>query len=466
MKEVMVLNKINIVDVIKSTIHYNYTIICADGKIIEMGESSNIDIPEDAKVLDLEGKYVIPGLIDAHVHLSLPGVDDYSGTNFKSTYKKYKRHAYLTIQSGVTTVREMPGDAYGMLKFRKKINKGKIIGPRILVSSPALAAPFGYFSLKRFINAPDIIVKIIRVFLGIKGVSVDVENENEVSLRIEKFKKDGFDFIKTTTTGKEEDALRTKEASSVGNMQAETLRAIAIKAHEKGMRVAAHNICLPDGFKKAVEAGVDSIEHTPLGLVEYETFLNMREKEIFWVPTTFAFLNWRQLVEKPALYDEEQFKSAVYEPYHSHGKKALTFIHQQLEEGSANPLWKYFYEEMQNYIDCYLPQNIKNAINNKVKIVAGTDAGAGGAGYVPHGFLYKELETLNLNGMNTYDVLRAATINAAHLLDLAHQIGSIERNKLADMVVLCANPIENLSSIRDIVYVIKEGKIVYHTSHS
>lgn len=183
-------------------VHENSTIICRGGKISEIGPSSSLSIPENAMILELPGRYIIPGLIDAHVHLAHPGVDDYGRVSTETMTKRYLRHSYLTLKSGVTTIRNMPGSfGYSILKFRDQVNKGIHTGPRIFASGPALAAPYGYFSLKRFIPAPSALLLILSIIFGAHGLSIDVESPQEVLGIIKKLKKDGVDFIKTTTPG-------------------------------------------------------------------------------------------------------------------------------------------------------------------------------------------------------------------------------------------------------------------------
>lgn len=472
--KVLVLTDANVVDVINRKIHENITIICRDGKISEIGLSSSISIPKDAKVVKLSGQFIIPGLIDAHVHLAHPGVDDYGRLSFESITSKYKRNAYLTLKSGVTTVRNMPGSCgYSIMKFRDKVNNGKFIGPRIFASGPALAAPYGYFSLKRFIPVPPVLMTILSVIFGAHGLSIDIDSPQDVPKAIEKLKRSGVDFIKTTTPGAymsliEDDSesrdfyIKRKVDSRLldASMKPEVLKAIVKYAHDKELKVAAHSICLPDGIKQAVEAGVDSVEHTPLGLIDEGTFRLMKEKGVYWVPTTYCFYNWSDLIDNPDLFSREEVKKAIPEPYHSIGKKAL---HKQREaiKLEADPNWVRFYAEMPKYKQTYFPVNFANAIKNGVKIVAGVDAGMGGAGYVPHGFLYKELELFVKYGMDEFESIRTATINPSELLGAADKLGSIELGKTADLVILRANPIKDISNIRQIEHVVKDGIIVY-----
>jgi len=173
-----------------------------------------------------------------------------------------------------------------------------------------------------------------------------------------------------------------------------------------------------------------------------------------------CFYHWVDLIDNPELFEREEIMDAIPEPYYTIGKKSLEKMREAIKS-KADPVWTRFYEEMPNYQQEYFPINFKNAIKWGVKIVAGVDAGMGGAGYVPHGFLYKELELFVKYGMDEYDALRTATINAAELLGASDEIGSINQGKYADLVILKSNPVKNISNLRNIEFVIKDGQIVY-----
>ncbi len=472
--EALAITGVNIIDVLQNTVHENNTIICIGGKIDIIGPAESVSIPENAKVLELSGRYIIPGLIDAHVHLAHPGVDDYGRISTESITKKYLRHSLLTLKSGVTTIRNMPGSlGYSILKFRDQVNDGKYIGPRIIASGPALSAPYGYFSLKRFIPAPSVLLSFLSVIFGAHGVSIDIDTPQEVPEIIQKLKKAGVDFIKTTTPGTYLSLIENDPGSREfyikrkvdprlidAEMKPEVLKAIVKCAHDEGLKISAHSICLPAGIQQAVEAGVDSIEHTPLGLIDENTFKRMKEAEVCWVPTAYCFKHWADLIEGPDLFNSQEMKEAIPEPYHSIGKKALEKQREAIKSGT-DPMWAKFYAEMPNFKQHYFPVNFKNAIKSGVKIIAGVDAGMGGAGYVPHGFLYKELELFVKHGMDEYEAIRTATVNAAELLGAADELGSIDPGKNADLVILRENPLKNISDLQQVEHVIKDGKIVY-----
>ena len=426
------------------------------------------------EILDVRSMYIIPGLIDSHVHLAQPGVDDYGRIFTESITKKYIRHSHQTIKSGVTTIRNMPGAyGYSIFKFRNKVNKGKYIGPRILASGPALSVPYGYFSLKRFIPAPSCLVNILSYIFGAHGLSIDVLNPNDVKKTIKRLKRKGVDFIKTTTPGtllsliddqpnSRDYYIKRGVNSQVidANMNIDILSSIIKYAHDEGLKVSTHLICLPENFKEAAELGVDSIEHTPIGYIDDETFDIMRDKNIYWVPTAYCYFNWYNLITYPELYENDKIKEYIPKPYYLIGKKSLNRQREEIKN-RIDPNWSHFYSEMPKFKEKYFPYNLKNAINKGIKIVAGVDAGMGESGYVHHGLLYKELEIFVQNGMDEYEALRTATINASEILGIEKEVGTIEIGKKADIVVLSKNPIEDISYLSEIRYVVKEGKILY-----
>lgn len=472
--EILAITGANVINVVDRKIYEDTAIVCHKGKITGIQPSSSVSIPENAKRIPLSGQYIIPGLIDAHVHLAHPGVDDYGRISSESMAKKYRRNAGWTLRSGVTAVRNMPGSyGYSILKFRDRVNKGRETGPRIFASGPALTVPFGYFSLKRFIPAPPALLQILSVIFGAYGLSIDIDDPGKVPEIIRKLKKTGVDFIKTVTPGSfislvEDDPesrefyLNRKVDPRIldASMTPEIVKAIVQSAHEEGLKVSAHSICLPEGIKQAVDAGIDSVEHTPLGILDGETLAQMKEKKMYWVPTAFCFYHWSELMDDPEFYDREEIRQVIPEPYYSIGKKALDQQRQAIQSKS-DPNWVRFYAEMSNFKQRYFPINFENAIKYGVKIIASVDAGMGGAGYVPHGFLNKELALFVEHGMDAWETIRTATLNPAELLGADADIGSIEPGKYADLVILRANPIEDIANLRQIEYVIKDGKIIY-----
>lgn len=473
-KKTVMLQGVNLIDGLTNSFREDVTILVENGIITNIGSKNDVQIPSEAQVLELSGKTVIPGLIDAHLHLSQSGVDDFAKPFAEKMNTKLKRNAYLTLKSGVTTVRNMPGGAGNiLLQFREEVKLGREVGPRILASGPALSPPYGYFSLKRFFPPNPLVTSILSKIFGADGLSIDVDTEEEASTVVKKLKQDGVDFIKTVTTGayiafieKDEefknDLLKKgiKIHKYQASMKAEVLKKIVEEAHNQGLKVAAHTVSWPEDFKEGVTAGVDSIEHTPLGLIDDETFDLMNKKNTYWVPTAYTFYNWSNFIENPEQYETEEMKELIPEPYHSLGKKSLEKMRKGIESGE-DILWSRFYKEVKPFKETYFPTNFKNAMERGVKIVAAVDAGASGAGYVPHGQLYKELELFVEHGMSEFEAIQTATKNPAELLGIEKELGTIEEGKIGDFVILDNNPLTDISSLRKVNSVIKDGVIVY-----
>ncbi len=472
--KITVIRGVNIIDGLHDELQREKAIISKDGIITDIVNLNELSVPTDAQFLDFTGMTVIPGLIDSHAHLTQSGVDDYMRPFAERMFSKLKRNSYLTLKSGITTVRNMPGGSGNrVFKFRDKINQGKITGPRVLVCGPALSPPYGYFSLKMFIPLNKFMIFIISHIMGAHGLSIDVDNEQAARKAVQKLKRKGVDFIKTVSPGSampfvDRDNGHKEELLKMGvrpdviesGMKQEVLQVIVEEAHNAGLKVAVHNVCWPEGFKDTVMSGADSIEHTPLGLLDDDTLLTMKSNKTFWVPTAFTFYNWCDYIDHPEEYDKPEIRELVPEPFHTLGSKSLDKVREGIKQGTY-PMWKKFYDEMDRYKSEYFPYNFRRAIDNKIKIVAGVDAGASGSGFVPHGMLYKELELFVMHGMNEYEAIRTATMNAAELIGMEGELGSIELGKRCDLVVLADSPIGDISNLKKVNYVIKDGAIVY-----
>lgn len=471
-QNILVLEDVNFVDVKRNELRIHMSIVLQDGIIFKIDKYGDLPIPNQAKVLKLTGKTVIPGLIDVHLHLLQSGVDDFLKPYAESVNKKLKRNLLLTLNSGVTTVRNMPGGkGYTVLKYRDNINKHKIKGPRIFTSGPALTAPFGYFSIKMFFPFHAVLRFILKKLFLVTSLSIDVDNEEQARKAVRKLHQKGVDFIKTITTGKfipfierdaslKEELLKRglKEANIEASMKPEVLSAIISEAHRVGLKVAAHNVYFPENFKSAVKLGVNSIEHTPFGVIDDETFDMMKEKGTYWVPTGFCGYNYMNLMNHPHEYKDVM--ENVPEPFYSLGEKTLGKVREGIQKGDI--FHSLIWEDIQKLNLEYFPYNFKNALSKGIKICAAVDAGASGSGYVPHGQLYKELDLFVRNGMSEIEAIKTATIHPAELLGLEDKIGSIEIGKYGDLVVLDGNPLDDILKLNEVLYVIKDGDIVFH----
>jgi len=377
------------------------SILIKDNIIDKIGD---IEEAKDYKVVDLDGKYVIPGLINLHVHL--PG----SGKSAAPTSEGLKKlvnfiakHKCLypigialgatgakqELLSGVTTLRSVGGVFKFDSMLRDQINSGKKIGPRIYSSDYAIATKDGHMA---------------------GTVSHEANNNEEAIAMVEDLAKSGADWIKIMITGGVLDA-KVKGEPGILKMQPDMVKAVCDKAHELGFKVAAH-VESYEGAKVAVENGVDTIEHG----VKYDEALIklMKEHNQNTVTTVSPAL--------PICVDKSFDDFARYN----------SFV--------------VFY----NIVD-----GAKELIKNGMDIGLGNDTGCP---YTTHYNFWRELEYVTKYvGVKPEQALYFATAYNAKILGTDDKIGTIEEGKFADMVVVDGNPLESFRTIQNPYVVIKDG---------
>ena len=381
----------------------NAIIIIKGNKIEAVGK--NIKIPKGAKVIDLSDKFVLPGLIDSHTHILLQGdvtMAEYEEQILKESIPYRTIRAVKSVETalmhGFTTLRDVgtEGAYYADVDVKKAINKGIIPGPRLFVSTRALDVTGAYPLLGYSWE--------IRVP---KGVQV-VDGVDECIKAVREEIKYGADWIKVYCDrsyyiGKD------GKLHSIPTFRMEELKAIVSEAHRLGKKVAAHAIGL-EGIKNAIEAGVNSIEHG-IGFDE-ETLELAKKKNIYWCPTLYVLI------------------------YVSKGRAS-----------SGNKVWL-------KMVDIH-KKAFQLALKKGVKIALGSDVG---------GFHWtvnqvKEIEYMVKYGMKPIDAIRSATLIGAELLGVKDKIGSIEKGKLADIIAVDSDPLENISALENVTFVMKDGKI-------
>jgi imidazolonepropionase-like amidohydrolase len=377
-------------------------VILIDGERIEkIGGRGDIQVPADIQVVDAAGKWLIPGMMNMHVHLGiiLPGKLQAALANETEAEVALRMaaNAQEILQAGVTTVR-LPGEhRYGDIALKKSINKGESIGPRIFTAGEAVVITGGHGSEPGVIYAdgPDELVKAVR---------------KQVSL--------GADWIKILISG----GIATDGgAIAEALMTPEEINAVVDAAHRFGVKVAAHSGS-PAATEVAVEAGVDSIEHGYM--LDRKVLKKMARAGTWLVPTI--------VVSQPAT--------------------------QPFFEAIGSPQW---YLDRRNSVGKLHWESLRTAIAENVNIALGTDQlpnepNDGTTATVREAQYYVEA------GMTPLQALRAATIEPAKMLRAEDDIGSLEEGKFADIVAVSADPTTDISALRSISIVIKGGTIYRH----
>jgi imidazolonepropionase-like amidohydrolase len=380
------------------------TIVVHAGKIAEV-QNGFIAAPAGVTVVDLKDRYVLPGLIDAHVHLATdpshalnPSVADGAPL---SAYEALW-NAQKTLMAGFTTVRNV-GDFDGAtLALREAIARGWVTGPRILDAGRPITSTYGHGD--RRVGMSD------EVASAFESDSI-CDGPDECRKAVRRQIGRGVDVIKIITTG-----LSSKPVGpNLGaQMSKEEITSVIETAHQYGKKVAAHAHG-GAGVDWALEAGVDSIEHGTL-MSDADIAL-LKKSGAYYVPTL----------------------------------STVTTYQDRLASGTLSPEWRAITEERISKTG----RSVEKAVRAGVKIVLGTDAG-----FTKHGQNATEFGLLVQHGLTPMQAIVAGTTNAADLLGISNEVGSIETGKSADVVAVSADPLKDVSVLRSVNFVMRAG-VVY-----
>jgi imidazolonepropionase-like amidohydrolase len=384
--------------------------VVISGQVIEtVIEADNLDKNDKDTIIDLSGKYLIPGLIDCHVHLTFNHkvIADLTGAmykvkDFETAYNGLK-HAQEYLRYGFTTIRDCGGDLWGA-DLRRSINYGQFIGPNLLVSQKVI----GQYGNQELFGPREVInYSKNEAISGVDSVIKAVRDR----------KASGSDFIKTTTTG---GVLHGKDSHvELALWRLEELEAMNSEAERLGMHVAAHAHA-NQGIYNATISGIRTVEHGTM--MNEETANEMAKRGTFLVPTQAAAMS----LTKPEM--QKILPPEVI-------RKTETVV-------------------------AKMKESHKIAYEKGVKIAFGTDAPVGG----DHCHSAIEFNNMTVNiGMNETEALIAATKTSAEAIKLDHLVGTLEKGKLADIVGLENNPLEDITRLSDLSNynsVFKSGKLV------
>ena len=384
-------------------------VVVTNGKITAVGAAAAF--PAGAEAIDLGDATLLPGLIDAHTHLTYPYERDFRVEEMNALKKTIPERTLdavdivrRTLMAGFTTVRDVGAGDYIDVGLRNAIAAGKIPGPRMLVAVNALGATGGHCDSSAGF-APNI-------FGRETGISDGVINSPDQARQAVRYNiKYGADVIKTCATG---GVLSLTDDVDTPQLTQAELDALVAEAHALRRKTAAHAHGAT-GAKIAIRAGIDSIEHG--SFLDDEALDMMKSRGTYYVPTLMA----------------------------AEGLK------ERLTDGYLPPV---IAAKARLAIDA-LDATVRKALARGVKVVVGTDAAV-----YPHGRNAEEFHLLVNLGMKPIDALKAGTSMDAELLGVADRTGSLEAGKFADIVACPGNPEENIRQVEDIRFVMKDG-VVY-----
>jgi len=384
-------------------------VVVTDGKIVAAGTS--VAIPAGAEVIDLGDATLLPGFIDAHTHLTMMYNEDYKQERLDRLEKTIAEQALdatvnarVTLMAGITTVRDVGSSNYLDVGLRNAIRNGRVPGPRMLVTVHALSATGGHCDFSQGYREG-----LFGHESGpLEGV-VNGADQARYAVRLDH--KYGADMIKVCATG---GVLSPTDDVDTPQLTQEELNAIVDEAHALRRKTAAHAHGA-EGAKRAIRAGIDSIEHGTF--LDDEALDMMKQRGTFLVPTLMAVQGLQEKIDKGTYIPPAILAKA---------KAAIASIR----------------------------QTFQRALAKGVKIGLGTDAAV-----YPHGRNVEEFHQMTDLGMKPIDALKAGTSMDAELLGLADKIGTLEAGKIADVVAVPGDPVQNIRQTEHVFFVMKEGVI-------
>lgn len=395
----------NLFDGVGNGLQREMTVVIEGNKITAVQRGYQTPNGSD-RVIDLKNKTVLPGLIDMHVHIESEtrrgGAYDRFTQNVPDVAFLAAHYAKITLQAGFTTVRDLGGSGVN-IALRNAINRGLAEGPRIFTCGKSIATTGGH---------ADPTNGYRRELAGDPGPLEGVVNSPEEARKaVRQRYKEGSDIIKITATG---GVLSNAKDGQGPQFTEEEVKAVVETAKDYGFTVAAHAHGA-EGMKRAIRAGVTTIEHGTL--MDDEAIELFKKHGTYYVPTIIA---GRTAADSARIM-------GYYPPLVT--PKALA-------------------------IGNKIQATFAKAYKAGVKIAFGTDAGV-----YPHGYNAKEFEYMVEAGMPPIDAIKSATIVNAELLGLKTQLGSVETGKLADLIAVDGDPLQNIKTLQAVRFVMKEGKV-------
>lgn len=377
-------------------------VIVEGDKIVEVGPRDKVQIPSSAYKIDLGARTLMPGMIDAHVHIK--GQRSYNPaegiiTPHDLQVLRAAEDCFKLLKAGFTTVRDCGSTI--ALSLKRAIESGVTPGSRIYASGKTLSQTAGHGDI-HYLPREEVL----------KQGNLLCDGPDDCRRAAREALRDGADFIKIMTTG---GVGSEKDSPWEPQFTVEEIKAITYEAHNVGKRVASHAQG-EQGVKNAIISGVDTIEHGYF--LDDECVELMLKHHTYFVPT-FALV--------------EVYKRSIQTPYDM-------------------PPWRLRKQRL--CIDA-MPKSLMKAYKAGVRIATGTDYF--GAPLRAHGDNADELITMVKYGMKPMDVLVAATKNGAECIGIEDKLGTLASGKVADIIALDGNPLDDIDAVKRVAYVMKEG---------
>lgn len=373
-------------------------------KIEKVGQKGDFNLPDGTRLIDAEGRYLLPGLVDSHVHLFHEGFVPVKPKGSFLAYQAFvaANNLMTALQSGITTMRATCDGHYADVAARSAVKNKILLGPRIFAAGQGICMTGGHGT-------------------GLEGV-LQVDGAEAVRKAVREQVRAGVDFIK----------LLTSHRTDYPEFSLEEIQAGVDEAHRLGKRVAIHagNYA---GTRLAAEAGVDSIEHG--NFIDPKTADQIAEKDISVVPTVWVYHSLQAQIADM-------------------GDSAMAALSAEMQEDVDELI------ATKNWCDRVVkqyPKTISLLLSRGIRIAAGTDNVIANEEFA---VLYKEMDYMTRVGMSNMQAIMAATQHGAEVMGMGDQFGTVEAGKFADLIMVDRNPLEDIAVMSEVSWVMKEGYVV------
>ena len=380
------------------------SVVVVRGERIEaVGRQGDVKIPDGAEVVEASGRWLIPGLIDLHVHLYCSGFVPIPTKGSEMAYAGMVAYNNLrqALQAGVTTLRAVSDRGHIDVAMRDAVERRQIIGPRLFVAGVGICMTGGHGS-------------------GIPGTIHEVDSPWEVRKAVREEVKAGVDFIK----------LLSSHRTDNREFTAEEIEAGIDEAHAHGRKCAIH-VANFVGTKMAADAGVDTIEHG--SFIDKETAEKMAFKRIVLVPTLWVKNHIPERTKKTRV---EQAKTGIWNLYGRDLEQTEAWFGGCVEQ---------------------LPKTMKLVRSKKVRIGTGTDNVFGDQMFA---MLPEEIEWMTHYGMSNMEAIESATRIGAEAIGVEKSLGTVEAGKFADMIIVSEDPLKDITALKRVGWVMKGGETI------
>ncbi len=435
-----------IFDGIAETLQDRKIIITHKDRIEHISDISAMNRYNDCENIDLKGRILLPGFIDAHIHVTVPFIMKVTLKGLIQMNKQVAKNIENCVKYGVTTIRDMASFPKKIIKWRKRIESGQVAGPRILTALSFITSPKGIPEM-----APTL--KPIEALITGGQFVERLTTPEEIITVANRLVDSGADLLKTQY---EENSFLFH--GKLPNLSDDCLEALVRVGKKRDVNVAMHHL-ERNGFLKGINVGVNTLEHCATDELKDEDIERFVGQKMAIIPTVKALGDYLEIDEILDFLRTKGSEDLLSEPLRQSIKGIEMFSKKPYPPKDYE---NQFYPDVEFFKRTHptVLRNVERIMKMGGTIGVGTDCCGTGMSFFGH--YWKELKWLTSAGFTNADALKAATAVNAAIIGMADSIGTIEPSKYADFTIIEGDPLENVENVKNVKMVVKGGNVIYN----